>query len=152
MAATDETAQQPSKEELAAMATAMLQSRKPVTGTLNDEDIPEKVVIKDMVNKYGPVELPHRKIVHTLVKNIKDNKLGNYFHNEPGTICQGCHHNSPVSKKPPRCGNCHGKPFDENNPSRPGVMGAYHRQCMGCHKEMNIEKAVGCTDCHKEKK
>jgi DnaJ-class molecular chaperone len=136
---------------MTAAAAEMLQSRTPVTETYADADIPEKVVIKEMVNKYKAVELPHRKIVQTLVKGIKDNKLANYFHAEKGTVCQGCHHNSPADKKPPRCGNCHGKPFDEKNPFRPGLMGAYHQQCMGCHAEMKLEKPAGCTECHKER-
>ncbi|MDM8524399.1 cytochrome c3 family protein, partial [Desulfococcaceae bacterium HSG8] len=146
-----ESGKQLPDEKMAAAASSMLQARKAVTGTYTDEDIPEKVVIKQMVKKYQAVEFPHRKIVHTLVKNIKDNKLANYFHGEEGTLCQGCHHNSPTAKKPPRCGNCHGKPFDEKNPFRPGILGAYHRQCMGCHAEMELEKPVGCTDCHKER-
>ncbi|MCP4112097.1 MAG: cytochrome c3 family protein [Desulfobacteraceae bacterium] len=140
------------EKELAQAASLMLKARKPVTGTFEDEKIPEKVVIKDMADKYGPVDLPHRKIVLKLVNDIKDNKLANYFHSEKGTVCQGCHHNSPVSEKPPRCVNCHGKPFDESSMFKPGLMGAYHIQCMGCHKEMGLEKPVGCTDCHKEKK
>ena len=37
------------------------------------------------------------------------------------------------------------------NWNKPGLMGAYHLQCMGCHKEMGMEKPVSCTDCHKEK-
>jgi len=141
-----------SEKQLAAVAGTMLKARKSVTDTFGDEDIPEKVVIRDMVNKYGPAEFPHRKIVHTLLDNIRNNKLANYFHSEKGTVCQGCHHNSPVSQKPPRCGNCHGKPFDDKNMFKPGKMGAYHIQCMGCHKEMGLEKPVSCTDCHKENK
>lgn len=133
------------------LAAAMLQKRNPVTGTYPEGDIPEKVVIKNLSNQYGAVDFPHRKIVNALVNNIKDNTLAQYFHGPEGTICQGCHHNSPVSKKPPLCGNCHGKPFDAENPLKPGIMGAYHLQCMGCHKEMGMEKPAGCTDCHKKK-
>lgn len=140
-----------SKEEQAATAAMMLQTRENVSDTFKDEDIPEKIVIKDMVNKYGPVEFPHRKIVHALQESLKDSKLATYFHSEKGTLCQGCHHKSPPAQKPPRCGNCHGRPFDEKNLSKPGKMGAYHIQCMGCHKEMGIEKPMGCTECHKEK-
>ncbi|RPJ12464.1 MAG: cytochrome C, partial [Desulfobacteraceae bacterium] len=135
-----------------AMAGAMLKARKPVTGSFKAEDIPEKVSIKKFSNKYEAAEFPHRKILNTLVKNIKDNRLAGYFHIEDGTLCQGCHHNSPVAKKPPLCDSCHGKPFDPENPLKPGIMGAYHQQCMGCHKEMGIAKPVGCTECHKEKK
>ena len=133
------------------MVTQMLQSRHPVVGTYPQEDIPETVVIKNLSNEYEAVEFPHRKIVNTLTNNIKDNKLSAYFHTEKGTVCQGCHHNSPISKKPPYCGSCHGKPFDAENPLKPGIKGAYHLQCMGCHTEMGIEKPAGCTECHKKK-
>ena len=78
-------------------------------------------------------------------------KLAANFHADPGTICQGCHHNSPIGKKPPQCASCHGQPFDERKLNSPGLLGAYHIQCMGCHAEMGIEKPVGCTECHKEK-
>ncbi len=136
------------------LAEMLLKSRKAVNITYKDEDIPEKVIIKELSDKYEPVELPHRKIVKTLVDNMKDNKLAGYFHAEKGTICQGCHHNSPLDKKPPRCGTCHSKPFDGNALSRPGIMGAYHQQCMECHKVLNLEKpkSTACADCHKEKK
>ena len=136
------------------VAGMLLKSRKSVTDTYKDDDIPEKVTIKKLVDKYEKVELPHRKIVRTLVKNLKDNKIANYFHTDQGTICQGCHHNSPIDKKPPKCGSCHGKPFNENALTRPGIKGAYHQQCMNCHKILNLEKpkATACTECHKEKK
>ncbi|MBW1850645.1 MAG: cytochrome C [Deltaproteobacteria bacterium] len=136
------------------MIAEMLKSRKTITYTYKDEDIPEKVIIKKLEDKYQPVEFPHRKIVQTLFKTIKDNKLANYFHPEFDTVCMSCHHNSPPGKKPPSCGSCHGKPFDERNIFRPGLKGAYHQQCMGCHKKLELEKpkSVECTDCHKEKK
>ena len=134
-------------------AANLLNSRVAVTATYADADIPEKVVIDGLVNQYKAVNLPHRKIVRTLTTNIKDSKLANYFHSDVGTICQGCHHNSPLSTKPPKCGSCHGRPFDPDQPLRPGLMAAYHSQCMECHKEMGIKKPVAtdCTGCHKEK-
>jgi len=150
----------PSQENATAMvsdekvfAEMLLQSRKAKTEPYKDEDIPEKVIIKDLEDQYEPVELPHRKIIKTLLGNIKDNKLASYFHAEKGMVCQSCHHNSPLDKKPPRCGSCHGKPFDERNILRPGIKGAYHQQCMECHQVLNLEKpkSTGCTDCHKEK-
>jgi hypothetical protein len=136
-----------------AMAAMLVEARKPVTATYADEDIPETVEIKGLSKQYEPAKLPHRKIVHTLVKNIKDSKLAGYFHRDPGTVCQGCHHNSPVAKKPPACASCHGQPFDGRNLFKPGLQAAYHLQCMECHKDMGIEKpvATNCTGCHKEK-
>jgi hypothetical protein len=135
------------------MAAMLLEARKPVTATFPDEDIPETVEIKGLSKQFEPVKLPHRKIVQTLVKNLKDSKLAGSFHRDPGTICQGCHHNSPVAKKPPACASCHGQPFDGRNLFKPGLQAAYHLQCMECHKDMGIEKpvATNCTGCHKEK-
>ena len=134
------------------IAGILLQSRKSPGDLVRDEDIPEKAIIGELFYQYGAVEFPHGRIVRRLVKNIKENKLAGYFHTEGNTICQGCHHNSPATKKPPRCLSCHGKPFDEKNPFRPGLKAAYHQQCIGCHKKMGIVKPspTGCTDCHKE--
>jgi hypothetical protein len=135
------------------MAAMLLEARQPVTATFADEDIPETVEIKALSKQYEAVKLPHRKIVQTLVKNLKDSKLAGAFHQDRGTVCQGCHHNSPVAKKPPACASCHGQPFDGRNLFRPGLQAAYHLQCMECHKEMGIEKpaATNCAGCHKEK-
>jgi hypothetical protein len=139
----------PDNNMLAAIA---LESREGIA-TYDNEDIPEEVKIGALMNKYEVVKLPHRKIVNTLFNNIKDNKLARYFHREKGTLCQGCHHNSPAAKKPPKCASCHGKPFNEKDPFKPGLMAAYHRQCMECHKAMDIKKPVStkCTACHREK-
>jgi hypothetical protein len=133
-----------------ALAADLLKSRSLITGTFPEDDIPEKVIIKHLCNEYEAVDFPHRKIVKALVNNIKDNRLAGYFHDQEGMICKGCHHNSPVSKKPPQCASCHGKTFDEENPLKPGIIGGYHQQCMGCHYEMDIKKPAGCTECHKK--
>jgi hypothetical protein len=135
------------------VAATFLESRTPVTDTFAESDIPENVEIKALKNQYGPVKLPHRKIVQTLAKNIKNNKLVQYFHRDQNTLCQGCHHHSPAAKKPPSCNSCHGRPFDERDPSKTGLMAAYHRQCMQCHEEMGIEKpvATNCVACHQKK-
>jgi hypothetical protein len=135
------------------LAAQMLADRTPTKETIAEKDIPETVTIKSLSNKYKPAEMPHRKIVLALMAGVKDSKLAAYFHTNPATLCQGCHHNSPPSKKPPLCSSCHGKPFDKQNPYRPGLMAAYHQQCMGCHKAMGIQKPASrdCTACHKKK-
>ena len=135
------------------MASMLLKSRTAVTDTYRDEDIPEIVAIGDLVNEYEAVQFPHRRIVRRLVANMKEDRLASYFHSQKGTICLACHHNSPVAKKPPRCYSCHGKPFDEKEPLRPGMKGAYHLQCMGCHKQMGLKKpdSLNCIECHKKK-
>jgi len=135
-------------------ARKMLEARPTVAETFEMADIPEKVVIKTLSKQYEPVELPHRKIVATLVNTLREKPLARYFHREKGTVCQGCHHNSPAAVKPPACGSCHGNPFEPGHLMKPGLMAAYHQQCMGCHQKMGIEKpsATDCSACHIEKK
>lgn len=145
-----ESLQQTDEKELAAMYLA---AREPLTDMYAASDIPENVEIKALKNQYEPVKLPHRKIIQTLSKNIKDNKLVAYFHADKNTLCQACHHHSPAAQKPPNCASCHGRPFDERDPSKPGLMAAYHRQCMECHNAMGLEKpvATNCVACHPKK-
>jgi len=135
------------------LARMLLDSRRPVQGTYDQKDIPDIVEIGGLSQKYDPVKMPHRRMVNKLTANIADNELAANFHRGPGTLCQGCHHNSPASTKPPKCISCHGKPFDERDPMKPGLMAAYHVQCMGCHKDMGIERpvATNCTACHRAK-
>lgn len=147
----DISGQPQDKEEMAQVAKRLLEDREKTTTLFAEEDIPETITIGDHAEDYQPAKFPHRKIVKTLFEFTRKNQLAAYFHADKGTLCQGCHHNAPISKKPPRCGNCHGKPFKESDIRKPGIIGAYHIQCMECHTDMGIEK-TGCTDCHKEKK
>ena len=135
------------------LAKMLLNSRKAVRSTYAQADIPEVVEIKDLSNQYDSVKLPHRKIVNKLAAGTEKNDLAAHFHRDPGTLCQGCHHKSPVSAKPPKCASCHGKPFDNRDPFKPGLMAAYHIQCMNCHQEMGIDQPVStnCTGCHRAK-
>lgn len=141
-----------SKEERTAMAAVSVESRE-TAGTYDMNEIPEKVVIADLVDKYEPAEFPHRKIVDTMFKKVGESEMAAAFHSEKGTFCQGCHHNSPASKTPPRCASCHAKPFTGKD-HRPGLKAAFHQQCIGCHQAMELEKpaATACADCHKERK
>ena len=140
-------------DQEALIAGSLLNARQTVKAPFSETllpDIPEKLTLKTLASQYEPVEFPHRKIVQTLFNNITDNKLAEYFHTSQLTLCQGCHHNSPEAVKPPKCQSCHNKPFIEGKDT-PGLLGAYHQQCMGCHQAMHIEKPMGCTECHKEK-
>ena len=139
---------QQSEEKTAAARTMEIRQAAAVTYPI--EDVPQTVTIGTLMNKYDAVKLPHRKIFQAMIDKINTNKLANYFHYENGTVCQGCHHNSPASKNPPKCISCHGRPFNEKDPFKPGLMAAYHRQCMECHKAMGISKPVStnCTACH----
>ena len=87
------------------------------------------------------------------MKSMQGNPLAEYFHRDPGTICQGCHHNSPPDKQPPNCSSCHGKHFGAKESNRPELLAAHHGQCISCHTDMKVEKpvATACIECHKEK-
>jgi hypothetical protein len=153
MADVDQVAESLQYTDEKELAARYLNAREPLSAMYPASDIPETVEIKALMNQYEPVKLPHRKIIKTLSKNIQDSKLVAYFHADKNTLCQACHHHSPAGPKPPSCASCHGQPFDERDPTKPGLMAAYHRQCMECHEAMNIEKpvATNCVACHPKK-
>jgi hypothetical protein len=65
--------------------------------------------------------------------------------------CGACHHHSPAGEYP-ACGQCHSaKEVKTAADKTIGLKGAYHRQCMDCHKAMG-SGPMGCTDCHAKAK
>jgi hypothetical protein len=72
------------------------------------------------------------------------------------TLCAGCHHLAPITKNEqvPQCRTCH-TVRKEPTGAIPALLGAYHQQCLGCHKEMGgaeEEMPQDCAGCHEEKK
>jgi hypothetical protein len=134
------------------LARTALQSTQRAIPAHRSQEIPEIVTIQRLSEQYEAVKFPHRQIIDALKERMQESRLSLFFHNEKEAICQGCHHHSPASEKPPQCANCHGKQWDAKRPSMPGILGAYHLQCMGCHKKMNIEKPAECIECHELKK
>ncbi len=131
-------------------AGQMLAARPAAPAPVPIDQIPEIVTIKQLSEQYDAVALPHRRIVLKLQSQIADNPLAERFHTDPTTLCQGCHHNSPPALKPPQCGSCHGRSSEALNLNRPGLLAAYHQQCIGCHEQMGIEKPASrdCIACH----
>ena len=113
------------------------------------DDFPETVVIDVLSADYMGSTMPHQKIVARLDKGIRESSLASVLHGDLATGCAGCHHHSPPAERPPRCRACHGE-VAQATTDRPGLKVAYHRQCIGCHQRMGIEKQ-GCTDCHEVK-
>lgn len=148
-----ETVAAMSKEEKEAAAAAVVATRREIPITYNLADVPDVVKIDEIPGDYEPAILPHRKIISTMLTAIADSDMAANFHTDPGTFCAGCHHNSPLSKTPPKCSSCHGKPFEPGKGDRPGLKAAYHQQCMGCHTAMKIAvpAATDCAGCHKER-
>lgn len=148
------------------LAEKLLAGKRSETATIAVEDIPETVTLGSLAKDYQPSVLPHRKIVLSLVAGMKGDKLAGAFHATDTTVCQGCHHMSPASKTPPRCGNCHPAVEGTAATPRPTLKAAYHNQCMNCHTAMGISgkvadkapgakpvpKSTDCTGCHAAKK
>jgi len=63
--------------------------------------------------------------------------------------CQVCHHHTTGGQMHPSCSTCH-KPVFVKSPGEemrmPNLKGAYHRQCMGCHREWCHN--TKCLICH----
>lgn len=115
------------------------------------EDFPETLSAGVLADKYEPVEFPHLQVIEKMNDLLGDNKLANVFHGNSNVVCAGCHHHSPMNERPPACSRCHDAPFDAKDMARPGLKGAYHQQCIGCHRTMKIKNFRDCSVCHKDK-
>ncbi len=136
------------------MAAKVVEGRTSALKYVKDEDVPEKVVINyfDENDEYQASELPHRQIYKKLVEGTGKSGLAKHFHGDALTLCASCHHNAPMTLNPPKCVTCHGQPFQPQSADRPGLKGAFHISCIGCHQQMNVEpKATDCEGCHKKK-
>jgi hypothetical protein len=110
---------------------------------------PDVVVLKELVALYEPVPFDHR--AHAGMSQMWNG-------------CTTCHHRSPqpttqsttkpldvrdqnASETVPACRSCHEVGDDRADVRMPSLKGAYHRQCLNCHKEWTHENA--CVMCHK---
>lgn len=94
------------------------------------EKTPELIVINQLVDRYGPAYFSHR--IHAQMSEMSGG-------------CGGCHHfntTGPILK----CNSCHEASRKRENVSLPDLKGAYHRQCMDCHREWSHSTA--CNSCH----
>ena len=61
--------------------------------------------------------------------------------------CTTCHLYSPTNKFHPTCKECHDPAVSQEQTKKPGLLGAYHRQCLNCH--INWSKNTDCKVCHR---
>ncbi|MBI5252067.1 MAG: cytochrome c3 family protein [Desulfomonile tiedjei] len=122
------------------------------------EKVPEKLLIKTLEKEFKPADFPHQKIMAKLSRISNESSLARVFHSALGenALCSGCHHKTDPSaaqaKKVPTCTSCHSQPFDPRELGKPGILAAYHRQCIGCHESMKQKPAaLECAKCHQEK-
>ena len=98
------------------------------------EQTPELIVIDQINDRYGPVYFSHK--IHAQMSVMSGG-------------CENCHHfntSGPILK----CNSCHESTRKREDVSLPDLKGAYHRQCMDCHREWSHE--TGCNSCHTLKK
>lgn len=93
-------------------------------------EVPDVVILDQLVDLYEPVVFPHR--LHAEMVGM-------------GQGCAECHHYNPPGKIL-ACRECHGGPSNPNNLRQPSLKGAYHRQCINCHREWSHTN--DCTICH----
>ncbi len=119
----------------------------------NDITPPSVVIIHNTGYKRyikGPVKFSHEK-------HVKEHKIA----------CTECHHvyvngknvwkeGQPVKK----CSECH-NPIKKKGQKPMDLMHAYHKNCMGCHKQLAKEGKISkaeykklrrCNTCHQKKK
>jgi len=95
------------------------------------------VIIDRLKEKYEPVVF-----AHSLHANMSSMSGG----------CTNCHHFTQNINDIQSCGasGCHDVDNVVNlRMSKPSLKGAYHRQCMGCHREWSHD--TECALCHVEK-
>lgn len=97
------------------------------------EEGPSVVILDQLSDIYVPVIFPHK--LHAQMAGMAEG-------------CVVCHHHSPAGHIPP-CRECHGGPSNPQNLDQPSLKGAYHRQCMSCHREWSHD--TECTVCHARK-
>jgi hypothetical protein len=120
---------------------------------------PDSVELDSLAQYYDPVQFDHEMHVDML----GDNSCAYCHHHTVGTqlvdeTCIRCHENGGETDSA-NCRDCHaaerfsaeylaGIEADIHlfHRDRPGLKGAFHQKCMGCHDEMGA--ANGCEDCH----
>ncbi len=95
---------------------------------------PEIVILDQLANLYEPVPFAHK--LHATMAEMSGG-------------CAFCHHYSEVDAEVPPCRECHSEKHQMGNLRQPGLKGAYHRQCISCHREWSHE--TGCVACHEVK-
>lgn len=94
------------------------------------DEYPAIVSIDRLENLYEPVVFSHR--IHADMSQISGG-------------CIQCHHYSTNNEIRP-CGDCHENNRLREDISIPDLKGAYHQQCMDCHRGWSLE--TECSSCH----
>jgi len=131
-------------------------SKLPDPKELLPNDTKSELAIAVMEKAYTPSKMPHLAIIAKLTDLSNRSALASYFHRNEATVCAGCHHQVPLQRKTktPQCGTCHMN-RQQMEGATPTLLGAYHQQCLGCHKQMarnEMKLPQNCAGCHEEKR
>ncbi|MDX9973704.1 MAG: cytochrome c3 family protein [FCB group bacterium] len=96
----------------------------------SDKEAPDVFLIDKLSEIYVGVVFPHK--LHAAMTEM----VGG---------CETCHHRNPPGPIL-QCSQCHNGGSDPADLNMPGLKGAYHRQCLGCHREWTHE--TDCVVCH----
>ncbi len=121
------------------------------TPTKNDPCLRSCPRFPEKMSPHTPEEGPEVVILNQLEDLFKPVIFAHKLHAEMAEMGQGCavcHHYAPPGHIPP-CRECHGGPLNPEDLRQPGLKGAYHRQCMNCHREWSHSTA--CDICHAKK-
>lgn len=104
-------------------------------------------IVNEKVDDYEPVRFMHKAHATRL-----------------GGDCTICHHRTQqqdgdrigraidttelANERPSSCISCHQQPNEPDYPTRQGLKGAYHQQCIGCHKTTSSAAPADCEACH----
>ena len=95
---------------------------------------PKVVILDELEDLYLPVPFDHAG--HAEMAKMTGN-------------CAICHHYTPEGLEHPACKTCHSATSEHGEIDKPGLKGAYHRQCMSCHREWSGK--MECGACHHPK-
>jgi len=129
-------------------------ARLPAPSTLFVPGMTNEFQISILSDEYKPAKMKHKDMADKLTEISNNSRLSKFFHKKETTICAGCHHSAPVEKnqKVPACSACHTSRTEPTG-DKPALLGAYHLECLGCHKKMGHPEAKmpqACAGCHKD--
>lgn len=107
---------------------------KESTGLHTPADGPGLFLMNSMTRQYGPVPFSHR--AHAQMAEMSGG-------------CYGCHHYNDTALNILPCKTCHPAERKRENVNIPDLKGAYHRQCLDCHRQWT--GSPECSSCHMEK-
>jgi len=95
---------------------------------------PDVVLLSQLEDRYLPVPFDHKG--HAKMAGMTRG-------------CAVCHHYTPEGAAHPACKTCHEVSSARADIQKPGLKGAYHRQCLNCHREWSDD--TKCETCHQSK-